>query len=252
MLSPDILWGKVPEGFKRVQNGGRLALVRTDMENSLDLTNFSHPQSEQSGFHGRGKLGTRDLGDGGAALIRRYHHGGALRALTGDLFFTWPPRPFHELAVTEEARRRGVSTVEPLAALVEPLAGIFYRGWLVTRRLDGARDAWAIAQDEDIPAAERAVWLKAAAAAVCRMHRLGLDHRDLNLKNILLRREAGGWRGYIIDLDKARLFSDSVPSERVERNLTRLARSIRKLDPEERFISTRDWQLFLTSYREAG
>jgi tRNA A-37 threonylcarbamoyl transferase component Bud32 len=251
-MAREILWGNIPEGFKKIQSNGRVGLVRAGMESSLDLSNLSRAKSAESGFRGRGMLDVCDLYDGGAALIRRYRHGGALRGLTGDFFFTWPPRPFRELASTEEARRRGVSTVEPLAALIEPVAGIFYRGWLVTRRIDGARDAWAVSQAGDIPSEEKASWLKAAALAVSLMHRLGVDHRDLNLKNILLRREADGWRGYVIDLDKARLLSGSVPRDRVERNLARLARSVRKLDPGERFFSARDWQLFLTSYREAG
>jgi tRNA A-37 threonylcarbamoyl transferase component Bud32 len=251
-MALDLLWGEIPEGFKKIQSNGRLGLVRADMESSVGLSNLSRANSEPSAFRGRGTLDVHDLYDGGAALIRRYRHGGALRGLTGDFFFTWPPRPFRELTLTEEARRRGVSTVEPLAALIEPVAGILYRGWLVTRRIDGARDAWAVCQAGDIPSKEKALSLKAAALSVSLMHRLGVDHRDLNLKNILLRREADGWRGYVIDLDKARLFSGPVPRERAERNLARLARSVRKLDPGERFISADDWQLFLTSYREAG
>ena len=38
------------------------------------------------------------------------------------------------------------------------------------------------------------------------MHREGVYHADLNLKNILLRVENGAAVSYIIDYDKARLF----------------------------------------------
>jgi tRNA A-37 threonylcarbamoyl transferase component Bud32 len=135
--------------------------------------------------------------------------------------------------------------------LVEALAGPCYRGWLVTRRLTGARDFWAVAQAEDF-AADKASWLEAAAGTVRAMHQCGIDHFDLNLKNILLRREAGGARAYIIDFDKSRVFNGAVPRGRGERNLARLKRSIEKLDPAGRFVTVADWEDFLTAYREAG
>src|ERR1051325_9361922 len=113
------------------------------------------------------------------------------------------PGPSGELAVPGPARRRGVPTVEVLAAIVEPVGGPVYRGWLVTRRLQDARDLWAAAQ-ADAPDAKRADW-QAAARAVRAMHRCGIDHRDLNLKNILVRSENGDRKGYIIDFDKSRL-----------------------------------------------
>jgi tRNA A-37 threonylcarbamoyl transferase component Bud32 len=253
-MKRDAVWGDVPEGFRLIRNGhGRMLLVRRDMEADLDVNRLTREESpkDDGRLQGRGAIGVLRLADGGEALVRRYRHGGALRALTGDCFFTWPPRPFRELALTLEARRRGVSAAEPLAALVEALAGPFYRGWIVTRRLADARDFWAVAQTEDF-AGEKALCLEAAARAVRAMHRCGIDHRDLNLKNILLRREAGSARAYIIDFDKSRLFPGEVPRERAERNVARLRRSILKLDPERRFITGTDWDIFMTAYREAG
>ena len=252
-MAPDSSWGDVPEGFKKIVGDRRMMVVREGMERYVDLAKFSPPPLvDEAGLYGRGVLAVHPLEDGGALLVRRYRHGGALRALTRDYFFTWPPRPFRELALTEEAHRRGVPTVEPLAALVVRLIGPVYRGWLVTRQLEGARDLWAVAQADNFVAAEKASCLEAAARAVRTMHRCGIDHSDLNLKNILLRREVGHWRAYIIDLDKSRLYSNAAPAARAEKNLARLERSIRKLDPERRFISPADWQLFLGFYREAG
>jgi tRNA A-37 threonylcarbamoyl transferase component Bud32 len=128
---------------------------------------------------------------------------------------------------------------------------VLYRGWLFTRILKDARDVWAVAQDKEATAAKDA-WLRAAAESVRTMHRLGLEHDDLNLKNILVRREGGRWRGYIIDFDKSRLYTGEVPRERAERNVARLRRSILKLDPAQRFITGADWEFFVTAYREAG
>src|ERR1051326_8393451 len=161
-MADSISWGQVPEGFDKIRSGGRMALVRGDMATHLDLQRLRDTEVEDNGVFGRGALAVLRL-DGGDALVRPYHHGGALRAFTGDYFLTWPPRPFRELALTEAARRRGVPTVEVLAAIVEPVGGPVYRGWLVTRRLQDARDLWAAAQ-ADAPDAKRADWQAAARA----------------------------------------------------------------------------------------
>ena len=84
------------------------------------------------------------------ALIRAYRHGGFFRNVATTWFFTWPPRPFRELVLTEELRRRGLRTVEVYAACVSRPAGPFYRGWLITKQLQGAEDLWsAISQRID-------------------------------------------------------------------------------------------------------
>lgn len=251
-MKGSLVWGDVPEGFDKLRAGSRMALVRADMAAQIDLTasfDTAGEDAEDTGAFGRGALAVLRL-EGGDALLRRYRHGGALRGLTSDFFFTWPPRPFVELAVTEAARARGVPTVEVLAALIEPVAGPVYRGWLVTRRLEGARDLWEAAQ-LDAPAARRA-HLEAAARAVRTMHRCGIIHGDLNLKNILVRPEGGTPRGYIIDFDKSRAYPGDVPLPRAQNNLERLERSINKLDPKRRHISTADWQHFLRAYNEDG
>jgi 3-deoxy-D-manno-octulosonic acid kinase len=246
-MACSISWGEVPEGFDKIRSGGRMALVRADMAAHLDLEQLRDAAAEDRRVFGRGALAVLRL-DGGEALVRRYRHGGALRALTGDYFLTRPPRPFRELALTEAARRRGVPTVEVLAAIVESVAGPLYRGWLVTRRLEGARDLWEAAQAAASDA-KRADW-EAAARAVRAMHRCGIDHRDLNLKNILVRSEDGKARGYIIDFDKSRLYAGEVPPPRAKNNLDRLERSINKLDRVRRHVFAADWELFLRVYRE--
>jgi tRNA A-37 threonylcarbamoyl transferase component Bud32 len=84
------------------------------------------------------------------------------------------------------------------------------------------------------------------------MHRLGLFHADLNLKNILVRREAHGIQSYVIDLDRAKLFPREVPGKKAQKNLQRLLRSVRKLDPVRRQFPVEDWELFVRYYAEAG
>lgn len=248
------VWGDVPTGFKRCSpNSRQLGLVREGLEGCLDPAKF-FAQSEmarESPFSGRARIGLFPLGNGEAALIRTYRHGGILRHLTGDFFFTWPPRPFKELVVTAEVSRRGVPTLEILGACVERVWGPVYRGWLITRELEGAYDFWAALERGLYSEGEGHSLLKAVARSLRRMHLRGVYHGDLNLKNILVRREGDQVRSYIIDFDKARLFSGEVPPKRARRNLMRLLRSICKLDPDRRSLSPEAWELFTRFYREA-
>ena len=248
------VWGNVPAGFKRFSpNPVRMVLVREGLEGCLNPARFfaQGKKARESPFRGRGRLDFFQLDNGETVLVRTYRHGGILRRLTGDLFFTWPPRPFRELAATAEISWRGVSTSEVLGAWVERVWGPVYRGWLITRELKGAQDLWGALEGGLYFENQGRTLLQAVARSIRRMHLRGVYHEDLNLKNIMVRREGDQVRSYIIDFDKARLFSGEVPPQRAQRNLMRLLRSICKLDPDRQRLSPEAWDLFIRFYREA-
>ena len=87
-----------------------------------------------------------------------------------------------------------------------------------------------------------------AAASLRGLHR-GHYHRDLNLKNIVVRRESDGMKGYIIDFDRAKLFWERFHDPGA-RNLDRLLRSANKLDPKREYLAAKDWKSFVDSYHE--
>lgn len=256
MTIPVWLWGELPAGFKRIECDSRRTLfVRQDAAGFItaeSLTARRETSREESGFVGRRKLGLLRLENGEEMLLRSYRHGGLLRGLTRGLFWTWPPRPLRELAVTEEARYRGVPTSEIVAALVERLGGPFYRGWLVIRVLEGALDLWTALQDHGFAGGRKREMIQAAAQAIREMHRKGVYHGDLNLKNILVRLEADGLKAYMIDLDKARLFPREVPAETAWGNLVRLHRSVCKLDPQRARLSAVDWDWLVRCYQNTA
>jgi len=251
MLIRDWTWGEIPPGFKRVTDQCRRRLVvRQDLEERLSIGTFlDQSGAEQlSSLQGREPIRTVALADGETALIRTYHHGGVFRLLTRRIFFTWPPRPFRELAITEALHRKGIPTVVVCGACVEPVWGPFYRGWLATRRLEGAQDLWTALSGSFIhEAGMENVW-RAVADSLRDLHREGVYHRDLNLKNILVRPESDGIKGYIIDFDKATLFLGQVPARIAEKSLERLFRSARKLDPQRKYVSETDWNRFVGWY----
>ena len=118
----------------------------------------------------------------------------------------------------------------------------------MTRELEGSEDLWnAVTGNFVRDVGADHLW-RAAAAAVRHLHREGVYHSDLNLKNVLVRREDDDVKAYVIDFDKAMLFFGAVPPRIAEKNLKRLLRSVRKLDPERTYVSERDWKQFIDCY----
>ncbi|MBI4871619.1 MAG: hypothetical protein HY814_08625 [Candidatus Riflebacteria bacterium] len=172
-------------------------------------------------------------------VVRHYRHGGWLRHVTGDLFWTRPVRPFVELTVSQEARRLGVSTPQVLAAVVRWVTPVLYRGDLITREVPQARDLLEFFSGETRHLERRKV-LRELAGTIRAMHDCQLHHEDLNVRNVLL----SGERAVILDLDGAR-FYEILGSRRIKANLLRLARSMRK---EGLAVSDREVLYFLYAY----
>jgi hypothetical protein len=252
MANENRMWGPIPHGFqKRVTDSGILLAVRSDVEPFIEVNLFTNNGAQKmSSFAGREQLRLVRLTNGETALVRAYRHGGLLRNVTRRVFFSWPPRPFRELTITEEIRRRGIATVEIYGACVRPLGGPFYRGWLLTKELEQAQDLWTAFQSGLVQRTGVDAVLAAVAHTLKALHREGVYHVDLNLKNILVRSEPTGITGYIIDFDRAKLILGGLPAPLAQKNLNRLLRSICKLDPQREFVSEAAWRKFLSYYHE--
>lgn len=247
------LWPDNSMGFKRVHLSHKQLILARDEVDGHKIASMvlfpDSPEDESTLPYGRGALRRIQLDHNDVALVRTYYHGGLFRKVTGKFFFTWPARPFKELIITENVRERGIPTLEVLAAIVERCWGPVYRGWLVTRELGGAEDLWTALRTVT-QFRNRTLLLQAAAVSVRQMHREGVYHADLNLKNILIRGEGEEVKAYLIDFDKARIYPHGIPWHKAKRNLNRLSRSARKLDAAGEYFSKEDWAAFMAFYEQ--
>jgi hypothetical protein len=251
----------LPSGFVEQYTGNTLwwlkigwesrlpALISRDLSRQPDqpLLPYSHSPVRLQG--GRGGIRRVPINEQETIIVRRYYRGGFVRHFLRNLYWDRPLRPFAELHCTEEARRRGVPTVEVLGAQVEWVARAFYRGLLITREASGFQNLWAWLQTE--PSVDlRQQTVKTVAQTIAIMHNAGIAHADLNLTNLLVGIREAIPQVLVIDFDRARLFPAPVPLRLRKSNLRRLHRSQEKLDPLKRFSCPTELALFCQFYRQ--
>jgi tRNA A-37 threonylcarbamoyl transferase component Bud32 len=203
-----------------------------------------------------GRQGLRVFCPGGRRgdrfVIRHYGRGGLLRRILGDRFILGS-RPFQEMLITEEIRKRGVPTAQVVAALCHRSWGPFYRGELITKEIPGARDLCAFLSDFGEFRSKKAVALKRetarqAARAVRAMHDQGVSHGDLNLKNLLVQTSTRrGPKVYIIDFDRSKCVPGLSTQSKIK-NIFRLNRSVEKWKAQGLRIRYTDKARFFRAY----
>jgi hypothetical protein len=191
---------------------------------SSTLFAFASTQPGASALAGRGVVWTAALPNGVEIVVRHSRHGGALAALTGDLFVA-PTRAPVELANALRLANAGVPTAEVVAYAVYPAIGPFARADVATRRLLGMDfpDAWRATGD----GAERKALLAALATLLRALRAAGAMHPDLNLKNIFITPNGDGPTAFVLDVDRV-VFGAPGSGEIASRNLSRLIQSARK------------------------
>jgi 3-deoxy-D-manno-octulosonic acid kinase len=238
----------VPAGYVMLRRGRVRAVVRADLQGALEPWLLAMPFAVPAGSApiagGRGGAWRLTLPGGLRAVLRCYLRGGALARVVRETYLGFVARPFRELVVTAEARRRGVAAPEVLAARV---AGrLAYRGAIVTAEVPGAVTLLE-ALHEAGGAARRRVLAAGAGRVVATMHRAGIWHADLNLTNLLAPAADAG-ELTIVDFDRARLARGPLAPRARRGNLARLARSLRKLDPDGRLAAPADIAAFHAAY----
>ena len=190
----------------------------------------------------------------GRWAVRHYVRGGTFASrFLGDRYLrSRRVRPYHETRASEAARARGIPTPRVLAAAMYP-RGLFYRGDLVTEFLEGTRDLVTALFDTTRKgpggAAERLDILQAAGTLVRQLGEMGLRHRDLHARNVLLEWQGAAPRPYLLDLDRCEVGPEgtSVSSTPM---FQRLRRSLMKWERRTGIrVSEKEWT---TLERAAG
>ena len=173
-------------------------------------------------------------------LVWRHYKRGGLVAKLSDDSYLWSglkqTRAYQEFALTTELRQRGLPVPRPLAAQVVR-QGLSYRADLITEQLADVQSMDARLQHDlaDFPWAE-------VGRTIARFHRIGLDHVDLNIRNILIDNHQ---RVYLIDFDRCSLRRPQQAWQ--QGNLDRLLRSLKKLFPQQDHSA--HWQRLLDAYQ---
>jgi 3-deoxy-D-manno-octulosonic acid kinase len=207
-------------------------------------------------LRGRGAAPTVPLASGASVVLRRYRHGGLLAALTGRLFWG-PGRAVEELRVTTRAERALAPVPHVLCLGAWPVVGPLWSALIGTLEEEGARDLLAAAAE--IGAAHppreasraRCALAREVGRAIRRLHDAGVEHRDLQLRNVLLACRDGQQRVVVVDLDRARFHpGEALETPRRARNLGRLIRSGVKATYTGAELGRRELAALLAGYTE--
>lgn len=218
-----------PAGFVRIPGPHHAVYADQRWEGAIRSTGLDAAEawaaairSGAGGDTGRGRLGRVELPEGPEVLIKQMRRGGLLAPLWRDRF-TGPARLLDNLRSPREAERRGIRTAPAVALMLRPGPPGLYRGWLAVERVRGARDLASRLGTAPGPGAGE---IEAAIGLVRSMHDAGLEHRDLNLGNLLLRSgKDGKIETFVVDLDGARWHGGPLPFRLRQRGLRRLERS---------------------------
>ncbi len=251
MRDPSKIQNFLPEGFGCLEGGGMIGVFHHRWENEIrGLCENGLPAGGESGrLRGRGRPALVPAGPVNL-VVRHYYHGGILRRLTGDLF-RGAARPLNEIGMLAAARKAGINAPEPAGLLLEPVSSYFCRADLVTVYLPGCVDLLTYYREFFRTAGgrtrgEKRRMIAAAARQVALLHLGGIEHGDLQLKNLLFRDSPGEPRVFILDFDRARRTASS--NGRARRNLLRLYRSFRKMSLSLPGVSRYDPLRFLRAY----
>lgn len=189
---------------------------------------------------GRGAPGIFELG-GRTIVCRQYLHGGWLRGMTGGMFFG-EGRALRELEVTTYLEEKGFPVITPVGYVAQRRV-LSSRLYFLSVFLEGSRDLMVYFASTGRK--ERLRMSRMLATALFEMGRLGVHHRDMHLRNVLVRED-----GTLVFLDFDKAYRKEVTSDDYERVFWRLDRFVRKysalfgrpVDDRERLIFLRTYE----------
>jgi 3-deoxy-D-manno-octulosonic acid kinase len=249
----------IPHGYALHQVGATwlaldISLQRELVDLRLADAGAREALFERAQLRGRGRTPTVHLPNQHSLVLRRYRHGGLLGWLTAN--WLWgPSRARWELEVTVRAERADAPVPHVACVAAWPVAGPFWSALIGTVEIEDGEEllGW-LRRSRSV--GERVALARQVGRSIRRLHDTGIEHRDLQLRNILIRpdtalgsRAGSAGRVVVIDLDGARHHGlRGVPISRRAQNLGRLARSVIKLGLWGRSVGARERAAFLAGY----
>jgi len=242
----------IPPSFSLVQRGKVFLLLNEKYKDFLlqegieDIKTFLQRYRQTSKYlSGRTLHPSIPIKDGERLVIRQYSHGGLLRTLTRNLYL-FGSRSFQELALTEEIRSCGISTIPSIGAIHHRIFFPFYQAYFLSLEVPHAMDLIRYFNGiEAHPSREntssKRKTIRSAGLLIRQFHQAGFFHGDLQLKNILV----AGDELLLIDFDRSYRKPTLSAKERMK-NLLRLNRSVEKWRRLGLPITRTDrWRFFL-------
>jgi tRNA A-37 threonylcarbamoyl transferase component Bud32 len=225
----------LPRGYTRTNESGTVIVARDDVLAGIvaavrdggTLHGFASRVPTARALHGREPayaitLPLVDL----PVVVRHNRHGGALRALTGDLFLA-PTRAPEELEISVALRARNVPTPWVVACAIYPAGLGMARSDVVTEEIPDSQDFGALLLATNPDSDDRRMCWNAVRRLLKRLASAGVRHHDLNVKNILLRRAHDDlFAAYVLDVDRVEM--DLPRRDAYAGNRARLRRSVEK------------------------
>ncbi|KPK75509.1 MAG: hypothetical protein AMS25_18220 [Gemmatimonas sp. SM23_52] len=254
VLLPDDLPGYRRERIGKAQVVAReeaLPFVHAAIEAAGTLYAYAAARPEAEAIAGRGTVYVIPGPGSNRWVVRQLTHGGLLAPLTRDLFLrVGIPRPFNELYLALKLQDHGIATPGIDAAVVYP-SGPLYRGEVARDEVPDALDLAACLFGETCDARQRLAALGVSARLLGSLHRAGVIHPDLNLRNVLIQWGEETPRAYILDLEKCRTVPQISP-RRQNAMLRRFRRSARRFEERTgKQLTSVEWDQFHVAYAEA-
>lgn len=176
-------------------------------------------------------------------VYRHYRRGGLLGRINKECYLRGAPmqsRGYQELALLSHMSQQHLPVPTPIAARFNP-KGIIYRADILIEEIPNTVTFLDALQNDTVGQRD---WAE-LGRVIATFHAHGIDHTDLNIRNILLDQDGKFW---LIDFDKC---SQRAHGDWTQSNLARLKRSVEKEHAKYHFArwSHADWQALMDQYR---
>lgn len=196
------------------------------IERGETLYDFASKVEDALVFQGRGPVYVVPIGFRGTRVaVRHSMRGGFISKFVKDKFLP-PTRALRELFTSIRLRKANIATPEVVAVATYPSNLILRTSDVVTRYIEGSADLASVFGDSRNDSQRRPI-LDAVAQLLGNMTAAGVQHEDLNLKNILITAEESGYKAHLLDVDRAHFHVPNDPMVSTA-NMERIVRSLKK------------------------